>query len=275
MATKVWKMGMAVDQLIADTVDLSDDEFGKYMRILFFAWKHEAELKLTDEDIDTQTQRISNICKNPDNNKTKYILNRFFLFDKEKNSLFSKAQREEWERVQEISYQARQNAMKKWQKTDKNDDVLSQSDGNASYSKSKSKSNSKTDSKNILFEEFWDIIKYKKNKQEAKDQFMKIDLSKEKLNHRQIAEKYNEEYDNRPDWQSPKYVQGWLSKKRWLNEMVITPQELQQKYSIAGRFVKQEGDLFVFEEKDTFGNIQYKYNKYGKIFKRFIILYGN
>ena len=47
--------------------------------------------------------------------------------------------------------------------------------------------------------------------------------------------------------------------------MVITPQELQQKYSIAGRFVKQEGDLFVFEEKDTFGNIQYKYNKYGKI----------
>ena len=265
MATKVWKMGMAVDQLIADTVDLSDDEFGKYMRILFFAWKHEAELKLTDEDIDTQTQRISNICKNPDNNKTKYILNRFFLFDKEKNSLFSKAQREEWERVQEISYQARQNAMKKWQKTDKNDDVLSQSDGNASYSKSKSKSNSKTDSKNILFEEFWDIIKYKKNKQEAKDQFMKIDLSKEKLNHRQIAEKYNEEYDNRPDWQSPKYVQGWLSKKRWLNEMVITPQELQQKYNIKGRFLKQEGDLFVFEEKDTFGNIQYKYNKYGKI----------
>ena len=59
--------------------------------------------------------------------------------------------------------------------------------------------------------------------------------------------------------------QGWLSKKRWLNEMVITPQELQQKYVIAGRFVKQEGDLFVFEEKDTFGNIQYKYNKYGKI----------
>ena len=44
MTTKVWKMGMAVDQLIADTVDLSDKEFGKYVRMLCYAWKNKARL---------------------------------------------------------------------------------------------------------------------------------------------------------------------------------------------------------------------------------------
>ena len=41
MTTKVWKMGMAVDQLIADTVDLSDKEFGKYVSTSCFIFCRE------------------------------------------------------------------------------------------------------------------------------------------------------------------------------------------------------------------------------------------
>ena len=72
---KMWKFGINPDKFIADCVDLTDDEIGKYFRLLCHAWKQEAHLI---EDI----ERINNIPENPNMEITKYLLNRFFKKDK-------------------------------------------------------------------------------------------------------------------------------------------------------------------------------------------------
>ena len=72
--SKIWKMGISPDQFIADTVNLSDDEIGKYFRLLCYAWKNEAYLP---NDI----QRINNITKNPNIKIVQYLLDTYFIKD--------------------------------------------------------------------------------------------------------------------------------------------------------------------------------------------------
>jgi len=118
---------------------------------------------------------------------------------------------------------------------------------------------------NNIFEEFWNIIRFKKGKEDARKSFIKIDFSKEKHNHLELAEQYNQYLDNLPEWQTPKYVQGWLTGKRWNDEESLTPTDFAKKYHIEGTFIKFENDLYYFREKDSFGMVDYKYNKNGKI----------
>ena len=72
--SKFWKMGISPDQFIADTVNLSDDEIGKYFRLLCYAWKNKAYLPL---DI----KRVCNIVKQCDEKSIKYLLETFFVKD--------------------------------------------------------------------------------------------------------------------------------------------------------------------------------------------------
>ncbi len=116
-----------------------------------------------------------------------------------------------------------------------------------------------------LFEEFWNIIRFKKGKEESYKSFCKIDFDKLKFTHIELANKYNEQMDNLPEWQSPKYVQGWLTGKRWNDEESLTPPEFAKKFNVDGTFVKFEDDHYYFREKDSFGIVNYKYNKQGKI----------
>ena len=116
-----------------------------------------------------------------------------------------------------------------------------------------------------LFEEFWNIIRYKKGKEESYKSFCKIDFDKLKFTHIELANKYNEQMDNLPEWQSPKYVQGWLTGKRWNDEESLTPPEFAKKFNVDGTFIKFENDHYYFREKDSFGMVDYKYNKQGKI----------
>ena len=116
-----------------------------------------------------------------------------------------------------------------------------------------------------LFEEFWKIIRYKKGKEESYKSFCKIDFDKLKFTHIELANKYNEQMDNLPEWQSPKYVQGWLTGKRWNDEESLTPPEFAKKFNVDGTFIKFENDHYYFREKDSFGMVDYKYNKQGKI----------
>ena len=116
-----------------------------------------------------------------------------------------------------------------------------------------------------LFEEFWKIIRYKKGKEESYKSFCKIDFDKLKFTHIELANKYNEQMDNLPEWQSPKYVQGWLTGKRWNDEESLTPPEFAKKFNVDGTFIKFENDYYYFREKDSFGMVDYKYNKQGKI----------
>jgi uncharacterized protein YdaU (DUF1376 family) len=117
-----------------------------------------------------------------------------------------------------------------------------------------------------LFEEFWNVIRFKKGKEDARKVFNKINFDKEKLNNIELANKYNEYLDNLPDYQdTPKWVQGWLSNRRWEDEDSLTPVAFAKKYNVPGTFVKFEDDLYYFKELDSFGAIIYKYNKHGKI----------
>ena len=116
-----------------------------------------------------------------------------------------------------------------------------------------------------LFEEFWKIIRYKKGKEESYKSFCKIDFDKLKFTHIELANKYNEQMYNLPEWQSPKYVQGWLTGKRWNDEESLTPPEFAKKFNVDGTFIKFENDHYYFREKDSFGMVDYKYNKQGKI----------
>ena len=91
--SKIWKMGISPDQFIADTVNLSDDEIGKYFRLLCYARKNEAYLPL---DI----KRVCNIVKQCDEKSIQYLLETFFI--KDEKGYFCKAQKIEFDWVVEL-----------------------------------------------------------------------------------------------------------------------------------------------------------------------------
>ena len=122
--------------------------------------------------------------------------------------------------------------------------------------------------KDKSFNEFWDIVRFKKGKEDAKKSFDKIDFNKVKYTNIELANKYNEQLDNLPEWQSPKHVQGWLTGKRWNDEDSLTPTDFAKKYNIDGTFQKFDDDVYYFQEKDNLGLMIYKYDKFGKLVKR-------
>ena len=126
--------------------------------------------------------------------------------------------------------------------------------------------NHKLNNRKIFEEEFWINIRYKKGKEGAYKSFKHIEFEKEKFTPKELAEQYNDYLDNLPDYQdTPKWVQGWLKDKRWEDEESLTPQAFAKKHNITGRFVKFENEIYYFEEKDTFGMMTWKYDKFGKM----------
>ena len=122
--------------------------------------------------------------------------------------------------------------------------------------------------KQNLFEEFWKIIRYKKGREGAWKSFKSINFEKEKFTHIELANLYNEYLDSLPDFQdTPKYVQGWLTDRRWLDEESLTPQTFAKKYNIDARFVKFENEIYYFETKESFGMMTWKYDKFGKMIR--------
>ena len=118
-----------------------------------------------------------------------------------------------------------------------------------------------------LFEEkFWNLIEYKKGKEGGFKSFNKIDFDKEKFTPSELAEKYNEYVNSLPDYMdTPKWVQGWLTDRRWEDEESLTPQTFAKKHNILGRFIKLENDIYFFEEKEPYGLMIYTYNREGKM----------
>ena len=123
---KIWKMGVKVDQFVADTVDLSDDEMGKYWRMILYAWKLKTKLP-------NDVKRISQIPKNPNLKKTQYLLDRYFI--QSDDGYTNKAQLEEWKYIEKLSQTNSENANLRW---DNKKEVKSHSDRNTNKNKSKS-----------------------------------------------------------------------------------------------------------------------------------------
>ena len=215
MTTKVWKMGMAVDQLIADTVDLSDKEFGKYVRMLCYAWKNKARL---DASRFNYIERIDNISKNSDTEMTQYLLNRYFEYNQEGQYYYNTAQTEEWERVQKISIANTKSANDRWDA----DAMQTQSKRSTSYSKSNRNSNSNTNNKKYidLFNEFWKNVKNKVKKGQAETTFIKLikNFAEENMSPVQLADLYNKHCETQTDMKFAQHPSTWLNAKGYLDK---------------------------------------------------------
>lgn len=185
---KMWKFGINPDKFIADCVDLTDDEIGKYFRLLCHAWKQEAHLI---EDI----KRINNIPENPNMEITKYLLNRFFK--KDKKGYYCPAQLDEWNWATEKSNKATESINKRW-----------------SYGRNTNNSNSNNNNKikyTSDFEDVWNKLSVKRgNKKNSFIAFNKLN----EVDKNKIVEKYNFLISTISDPQYYPHFSSWLNGDR-------------------------------------------------------------
>ena len=193
MAQKIWKMGISPDNFIADTVNLTNEELGLYFRLLCYAWKNEATLP---NDMD----RLKRIVQNADEKMINYILATYFK--QEGKTYYSKAQKEEYEWVQEKSVKARESANKRY--------------ANAQRTQS-SNSYSNSHSHNIdIFNNIWSKLNHKTGlKQEAFKVFDKLkDIPEPDV----LVDKWNNYCSSIDDKKFIQHFRTWLNNKGWENE---------------------------------------------------------
>ena len=199
MAQKIWKMGISPDNFIADTVNLTNEELGLYFRLLCYAWKNEATLP---NDMD----RLKRICQNADKKMINYILAQYFR--EEGKTYYSKAQKEEYEWVQEKSVKARESANKRYANAER-----------TQSSNSYSNSNSNID----IFNNIWSKLTYKTgNKQQA---FKVFDKLKDMPEPDVLVDKWEKFCSSHDDKKFIQHFRTWLNNKGWENE----PQKLDKK----------------------------------------------
>ena len=97
MNDKIFSMPVRVNDFIANTVNLKNEELGIYWRLLCFAWESKALLCNDKEEI----YEISKAHDERSKKVVDKILKKFFILDKD-NCYYQKAQREEWKRVNEL-----------------------------------------------------------------------------------------------------------------------------------------------------------------------------
>ena len=214
MTTKVWKMGIGVDQLIADTVDLSDQEFGKYVKMLCYAWKNQSKL---DASRPNYLERIDKIS-DTDIEATKYLLERYFIYDQKGKFFYSTAQKEEWDRVLKISTANTKSANERW------DANAMQTQCKRNTSNSNSKSNSKSNKYINIFNEFWINIENKIGKGQAEKTFIKLinDFAVENISPKQLSDLYNKHCKEQSDIKFAKHPATWLNAKGYLDKPMET-----------------------------------------------------
>ena len=208
MAQKIWKMGISPDNFIADTVNLTNEELGLYFRLLCYAWKNEATLP---NDMD----RLKRICQNADEKMINYILATYFR--EEGKTYYSKAQKEEYEWVQEKSVKARESANKRY--------------ANAQRTQS-SNSYSNSHNHNIdIFNNIWSKLNHKTGiKQQAFKVFDKLqDMPEPDV----LVDKWNNYSSSIDDKKFIQHFRTWLNNKGWENEP--QKQEIKNEFGIMTR----------------------------------------
>ena len=213
--SKIWKMGISPDQFIADTVNLSDDEIGKYFRLLCYAWKNEAYLPL---DI----KRVCNIVKQCDEKSIQYLLETFFI--KDEKGYFCKAQKIEFDWVVEKSGKAVESANKRW-------DKQSHTERNANYNYNKNNSNSNINKDiNNAFESIWSGIKVKRGtKANGLKAYKKIH---DKIKPNLLIEKFNLKCDSVKEQIFIPHFSTWLNSEGWTEELAT---ETKDEFGIHNR----------------------------------------
>ena len=206
---KLPKMNLFVDAFNSDTVYLTEEELGLYMRMIFYAWTHDAYLP-KDKEI------IYCLPKKPNDALVDKILKLFWTEDDK--GFYQKRMLKEYQYAMEVSFKASESAKKRY--------------ANAEPTQSKS-INTKTmtitkTNKDIYidqFNEFWQLLNNKVSKGQASKNYQKLD-KEWALQPKELAEAYNDYYNSIGEKKFAKQPALWLSAEKYLDEK---PKEYSKK----------------------------------------------
>ena len=207
---KLPKMNLFVDAFNSDTVYLTEEELGLYMRMIFYAWTHDAYLP-KDKEI------IYCLPKKPNDALVDKILKLFWTEDDK--GFYQKRMLKEYQYAMEVSFKASESAKKRY--------------ANAEPTQSKS-INTKTIKTNTItnkdiyidqFNKFWELVNNKVSKGQANKNYQR--LEKEwALQPKELAEAYNDYYNSIAEKKYAKQPAFWLSAEKYLDEK---PKEYSKK----------------------------------------------
>jgi uncharacterized protein YdaU (DUF1376 family) len=186
MNDKIFSMPVRVNDFIANTVNLKNEELGIYWRLLCFAWESKALLCNDKEEI----YEISKAHDERSKKVVDKILEKFFILDKD-NCYYQKAQREEWKRVNEL-HEIRSEAGKRGGQAN-NKQNESKSEALIPIPITILKPNNYTNKKikySVSFEKFWEGIDSIKNRSTKSDSFKQWSKLSEE-DRKDIKEKWN------------------------------------------------------------------------------------
>tara|TARA_R110002020_G_scaffold380046_1_gene591253 strand:+ start:1023 stop:1823 length:801 start_codon:yes stop_codon:yes gene_type:complete len=233
------KMNLFVDAFNSDTSFLTEEELGMYLRLIFYAWTHNAELP-KNKDI------LYNLPKVKNDALVDKILKLFFT--EEEDCYIQKRLLKEYNYAMEVSNKASQSAKSRYANAER-----TQSERTATITKT----NTITNTKGIYieqFNEFWELVTNKVSKGQALKNYIKLDedwIDKPK----ELAEMYNEYYLSQEDKKFAKQPAFWLSAEKYLDERPKEPTAADTETLKLKNWVKP------FKEATTFAKDYAKKNK--------------
>jgi len=215
---KLPKMNLFVDAFNSDTVYLSEEELGLYMRMIFYAWTHDAYLP-KDKDI------IYCLPKKPNDALVDKILKLFWTEDDK--GFYQKRMLKEYNYAMEVSNKAVKSAEARWGVVVRSDSepkgdrtpnanvMQTHSDRKATITSTITKTN-----KDIYidqFNEFWGLVGNKVSKGQANKNYQRLD-KEWALQPKELAEAYNNYYNSIGEKKFAKQPAFWLSAEKYLDE---------------------------------------------------------
>ena len=208
---KLPKMNLFIDAFNSDTVFLTEEELGLYMRMIFYAWTHDAYLP-KDKEI------IYCLPKKPNDALVDKILKLFWTEDDK--GFYQKRMLKEYEYAMEVSFRASENAKKRYATAEP-----PQSDPYATKTKTRTITITNKDIYIDQFKEFWDKLSLKVSKGQVYENYKQLDKECA-LQPKELAEAYNDYYNSISEKKYVKQPAFWLSAEKYLDEK---PKEYSKK----------------------------------------------
>ena len=208
---KLPKMNLFIDAFNSDTVFLTEEELGLYMRMIFYAWTHDAYLP-KDKEI------IYCLPKKPNDALVDKILKLFWTEDDK--GFYQKRMLKEYEYAMEVSFRASENAKKRYATAEP-----PQSDPYATKTKTRTITITNKDIYIDQFKEFWDKLSLKVSKGQVYENYKQLD-KEWALQPKELAEAYNDYYNSISEKKYVKQPAFWLSAEKYLDEK---PKEYSKK----------------------------------------------
>lgn len=210
MTDKIFSMPVRVNDFIANTVHLKNEDLGIYWRLLCFSWENKAQLTSNMEE-------VYEICKafnSETREKVDKILVKFFSFNEVSKCFEQKAQVEEWARVNYLHVVKSENG--KLGGRPKANGKLTETESKALIIKPIPILN-----KNKYIDEFntfWGECVYKVSKGQAEKNWLKLP-EEIKKNPNELVKKYNSYVsDCKIKGSFIKHPSSWLSAASYLDE---------------------------------------------------------